>query len=286
MALKKVRFQPGFDKQGTPAAAPGKWIDGDFVRFRYGIPEKIGGWQQLSNDQNTLPGVARAQHAFTSLDGERYAAIGTSQGLFLYYGGAFYDITPLDTALSGTGTFTTSAAAGATVTINFTSHGLEVGRYITLTSVSMGANTTLGASDFNTYPFEVLSTTTNSFTISLTNPAAGVTTTENNVTGMSAGGSCTINPYVIVGPTVQTQGYGWGTYLWGNSTWGTERPTSDVVLEPGNWSLDNFGETLIATITNGKSFTWDAGASNPRTNRATLMTGAPTATGLTIVSEN
>ena len=61
MALKKVRFQPGFDKQGTPAAAPGKWIDGDFVRFRYGIPEKIGGWQQLSNDQNTLPGVARAQ---------------------------------------------------------------------------------------------------------------------------------------------------------------------------------------------------------------------------------
>ena len=53
---------------------PGKWIDGDFVRFRYGIPEKIGGWQQLSNDQNTLPGVARApQHAFTSLDGERYA---------------------------------------------------------------------------------------------------------------------------------------------------------------------------------------------------------------------
>jgi hypothetical protein len=89
MALKKVRFQPGFDKQGTPAASPGKWIDGDFVRFRYGIPEKIGGWQQLTNDQHTLPGVARAQHTWTSLAGEKYAAIGTSQGLFLYYGGAF-----------------------------------------------------------------------------------------------------------------------------------------------------------------------------------------------------
>ena len=113
---------------------------------------------------------SKSSTRFFSLDGER-CDIGTSQGLFLYYGGAFYDITPLDTALSGTGTFTTSAAAGATVTINFTSHGLEVGRYITLTSVSMGANTTLGASDFNTYPFEVLSTTTNSFTISLTNPA-------------------------------------------------------------------------------------------------------------------
>ena len=139
MALKKVKFQPGFDKQGTPSASPGKWVDGDFVRFRYGIPEKTGGWQQLTNDQNTLPGVARAQHTWTSLAGEKYAAIGTSQGLFLYYGGAFYDISPLDTAITG-GTFTTSAAAAATVTINKTGHGLEAGRYITLSSVSMGAN--------------------------------------------------------------------------------------------------------------------------------------------------
>jgi hypothetical protein len=285
MALKKVRFQPGFDKQGTPSASPGKWIDGDFVRFRYGIPEKIGGWQQLTNDQHTLPGVARAQHAFTSLAGEKYAAIGTSQGLFLYYGGAFYDISPLDTTLAGTGTFTTSAAAGATVTINFTSHGLEPGRYIVLSSVSMGANTTLTADDFTVHPFEILTTTSNSFTISLTNPAAGVTTTENNVTGMSNGGSLQISPYAEVGPTTQTLGYGWGTYLWGDSTWGTARTTSNVILEPGNWSLDNFGETLIATIANGKSFTWDAGAVNPRNNRATLMTGAPTASRLTIVSE-
>jgi len=285
MALKKVRFQPGFDKQGTPAASPGKWIDGDFVRFRYGIPEKTGGWQQLTNDQHTLPGVARAQHTWTSLAGEKYAAIGTSQGLFLYYGGAFYDISPLDSALSGTGTFTTSAAAAATVTINFTGHGLEPGRYIVLSSVSIGANTTLGASDFTTHPFEVLTTTTNSFTISLTNPAAGVTTTENNGTGMSAGGSVTVTPYTEVGPTVQTLGYGWGTYLWGNSTWGTERATSNVTLEPGNWSLDNFGETLIATIANGKSFTWDAGATNARTIRSALMSGAPTASRLTIVSE-
>ena len=283
--LQKLNFKPGFDKQVTESGAESQWIDGDFVRFRYGIPEKIGGWQQLTNDQHTLPGVARAQHAFTSLAGERYVAIGTSQGLFLYYGGAFYDISPLDSTLSGTGTFTTSAAAGATVTINFTSHGLEPGRYIVLSSVSMGANTTLGADDFTAHPFEVLTTSTNSFTISLTNPAAGVTTTENNVTGMSNGGSLQITPYAVVGPTTQTLGYGWGTYLWGNSTWGTARTTSNVVLEPGNWSLDNFGETLTATIANGKSFTWDAGAVNPRTNRATLMTGAPTASRLTIVSE-
>jgi hypothetical protein len=102
---------------------------------------------------------------------------------------------------------------------------------------------------------------------------------------MSNGGSLQISPYAEVGPTTQTLGYGWGTYLWGDSTWGTARTTSNVILEPGNWSLDNFGETLIATIANGKSFTWDAGAVNPRNNRATLMTGAPTASRLTIVSE-
>jgi hypothetical protein len=70
-----------------------------------------------------------------------------------------------------------------------------------------------------------------------------------------------VNPYVTVGPAFQTPGYGWSTYLWGDSTWGTARTVSDVVLDPGNWSLDNFGQILIATIADGRTFTWDAGAS-------------------------
>ena len=99
MALKKVKFAAGFNKQSVPSALPGQWVDGDFVRFRYTAPEKIGGWTQLTQANETLPGAARAQLAFTSLKGERYTAIGTSQGLFLYYGEAFYDITPLDLSL-------------------------------------------------------------------------------------------------------------------------------------------------------------------------------------------
>ena len=66
MALTNVIIQPGFNKQATEAGAEGQWIDGDFVRFRYGLPEKIGGWEQLTVAQETLPGAARAQHAFTS----------------------------------------------------------------------------------------------------------------------------------------------------------------------------------------------------------------------------
>jgi hypothetical protein len=92
----------------------------------------------------------------------------------------------------------------------------------------------------------------NSFTVTMASNESG--------SGLSAAGSTSVNPYVTVGPAFQTPGYGWGTYLWGDSTWGTARTVSDVVLDPGNWSLDNFGQILIATITDGRTFTWDAGA--------------------------
>jgi hypothetical protein len=122
--LQKLNFKPGFNKMVTDSGGESQWVDGDFVRFRYGLPEKIGGWSQLTNSNNTLPGVARAQHDFTSIAGEKYVAIGTSQGLFLYYAGEFYDITPLDTAITGA-TFDATTGS-ATVTVNKTSHGLKM----------------------------------------------------------------------------------------------------------------------------------------------------------------
>jgi hypothetical protein len=279
MALKKVKFAAGFNKQSVPSALPGQWVDGDFVRFRYTAPEKIGGWQQLTQANETLPGAARAQLAFTSLKGERYTAIGTSQGLFLYYGEAFYDITPLDTAITGA-TFDTFSSQN-NVTVNKIGHGLEVGRYVTFTSVT--PPTGYVATDFTEGAFEILTVPdANSFTIQMRVNASGAA---------SASGSASINPYVEVGPTFQTKGYGWGTYLWSDSTWGTERGTSNVTLDPGNWSLDNFGEVLVATIFNGKTFTWDAGATNPRTVRASQSTSGfstsanPTKTRFTLVSD-
>ena len=152
MALKKVDFSAGFNKQSVPSALPGQWVDGDFVRFRYTAPEKIGGWQQLSVNQETVPGAARAQLAFTSLKGERYSAIGTSQGLFIYYGEQFYDITPLDTAITGA-TFDTFSGQN-NVTVNKTSHGLSIGRYVTFSAVTPPTGYT--ATDFTEGAFEIL----------------------------------------------------------------------------------------------------------------------------------
>ena len=129
MPLSFVNIRPGFNKQITPTAAEGQYIDGDNVRFRYGLPEKIGGWEQLT--ASTLVGAARAQHQWTDLDGRRYVVIGTHKALILYYSEAFYDITPLDTTLTGA-TFNTSSGS-ATVTVNLTSHGLNVGDIFTFT---------------------------------------------------------------------------------------------------------------------------------------------------------
>ena len=281
--LQKLNFKPGFNKMITDSGAESQWVDGDFVRFRYGLPEKIGGWNQLTAASLTLPGAARAQHSWTSIAGEKYAAIGTSQGLFLYYGNDFYDISPLATAITG---FTfTSSNGSATVTVNKTSHGLSAGRYFTFTSVSLpgGGATGYATADFTGTPYEVVTASTNSFTITMASVESG--------SGMSTAGSATVNPYESVGPTFQTAGYGWGTDTWSTSTWGTERTNSDVILEPGLWSLDNFGEVLVATITGGKTFTWNAGASNARSIRASTTTtnfstsNNPTSSRLTQVSD-
>jgi hypothetical protein len=272
--LQKLNFKPGFNKMVTDSGGESQWVDGDFVRFRYGLPEKIGGWNQLTIQYKTLPGVARAQHAWTSINGEKYTAIGTSQGLFLYYGEDFYDITPLDTAITGANFDATTGSP--TVTVNKTAHGLLNGRYVTFDSVTVPTGSGYATTDFTDNTFEIANVTANTFEITMPSNSAATT---------SGTGSAEILPYVIVGPIFQTAGYGWGTDTWSTSTWGTERSTSDVVLDPGIWSLDNFGQILVATIHNGKTFTWDAGASSPRGNRATVMTGAPTASRLTQVSD-
>ena len=274
--LQKLNFKPGFDKMVTESGAESQWIDGDFVRFRYGLPEKIGGWSQLTNSNNTLPGVARAQHAFAAINGEKYVAIGTSQGLFLYYAGEFFDISPLDDGITGATFDATSGSA--TVTVNKTSHGLLAGRYITFSSVTVPTGSGYSPTDFTGNTFEIQTTNlgSNSFEIIMPSNSAGST---------SGTGSAQIDPYEIVGPTFQTAGLGWGTSTWGSGTWGTASTTSSVILDPGLWSLDNFGQILVATIHNGKTFTWNAGVTNPRTNRATIMSGAPTKSRLTQVSD-
>ena len=276
MPLRNVRIAAGFNKADTPSGAEGQWIDGDFVRFRYGQPEKIGGFTAIG--QQTISGPTRAQHTWTDLEGNKYAALGTSKALYIYFEDKFYDVTPLATALTGA-TFTSTNGSN-TVTINKSSHALDVGEYITFTSVTLpgGGATGFTVANFQDFTYEVLTVpNANSFTIQMQTNESG--------TGMTAAGSASINPYEEIGPTIQTYGYGWGTSTWGRGTWGSATTSSSVILDPGSWSLDNFGQQLIATVKDGKTFVWNPGVSNPLEQRAVIMSGAPTATRLTITSD-
>jgi hypothetical protein len=271
MPLKKIPLPPGFDKNDTASQAEGRWIDGDNVRFQYGSPEKIGGWEQINS--SILVGAARDIHSWFDLTGRRYVVIGTNKVLYILFDEVFYDITPLRAAITSC-TFDTTNLSDI-VTVNKVAHGLEVGDLFTFTSVTPPTGFT--GTDFTTNAFQVITVpTADTFTITMAVTSSGTA---------SASGSASVNPYVIVGPLVATLGYGWGAGTWGLDTWNTARSVSNTTIESGSWSLDNFGELLIATIKNGQTFKWDPNAGTGVNTRATIVSGNPTASVLTRVSD-
>ena len=278
MALVDFKILPGIDKQTTSAGAEQRWVDSDNTRFRYGLPEKVGGWQ--SPIKTSMVGIARQMHAFVDLTGNKYIVIGTDKFLLVYFDGALYDITPLSVSL-GAGTMTT-VASSADVTITLNSHGLVAGQIILMSSTTLPSGTGYNVSDFDNKLFQVTSITdSNNFVITQSSAATG---------SAGPGGSITVTPYVTVGPQVQTIGYGWGTSTWGNGNWGEDSTGEGVVLEPGLWSLDNYGAVLVATIANGLTFTWNSTATDPLTIRASQSTSGfdttlnPPASRFTMVS--
>jgi len=371
MALQQIKFAPGIDKQDTSVGAVGRWVDSDNTRFRYGLPEKVGGWQSLLNQ--SIVGVSRKLHSFVDLEGNRYTAIGTDKFLLLYFEGQLFDITPFRSDNAGTlttftsSTLATNSTSVKTCTVTTTAaHGLTVGDMIVLDSVTLPSNTGLANADFEDKLFQVLLVPTpTTFTIDSLNQATSA---------VSTGGSMIVKPYQKFGPAAQTYGYGFGVGEFGgtvsgaltntlssgindsvttipvtsntgfptagtiligtelitytgkgtntftgatrealgttatshnnsavvtNATdftgWGNAVEASTVTLEPALWSLNNFGQVLIATISNGKTFTWNAGVSARFTTRASTTTsgfetaiatgvGNPTATRETLIS--
>jgi hypothetical protein len=271
MPLKKIPLPPGFDKNDTASQAEGRWIDGDNVRFQYGSPEKIGGWEQINT--SILVGAARDIHSWFDLTGRRYVVIGTNKVLYILFDEGFYDITPLKAAITSC-TFDTTNLSNI-VTVNKVAHNLEVGDLFTFTSVTPPTGFT--GADFTTNTFQVITVpTADTFTITMAVTSSGTA---------SASGSASVNPYVVVGPLAATLGYGWGAGTWGLDTWNTSRSVSNTKIESGSWSLDNFGELLIATIKNGQTFKWDPNAGIGVNTRATIVSGNPTASVLTRVSD-
>ena len=361
MALQQIKFAPGIDRQDTSVGAVGRWTDSDLTRFRYGLPEKVGGWQSLLTD--TIVGVVRKEFAFVDLDGNRYVALGTDKFLLVYFEGQLFDITPLKADITGA-TLSTNSTTTVTITTS-AAHNLNEGNIVLFDNVTLPSGTGFSASDFEDKKFQVITVPTpTTFTITMGSAATGTVAT---------GGSITLKPYEPVGPAAQNYGYGFGIGNYGGTITGVGTTTvnnsgviaagatsfvvtdssvlpatgtllinselmaysgnntstntisgvtraqggtadvehangstvtnatdftgfgeavtaSAVTLEPGLWSLNSFGEVLVATILNGKTFTWNAGVASPTSNRASTTTSGfettnnPTATRTTLIS--
>ena len=354
--LQKIGFQPGFNKQITETTAEAQWVDGDNVRFRYGTPEKIGGWHQLG--ENKLTGAARKMHHIVNKSGQKFSIIGTNRILYAYNGGVFYDIHPIKSTTTLTSAFSTTNGS-AVVTIAFSGdHGIAAKDIVLLDNFSTITNSNFAASDFNDKKFMVTSVpTSTSITITMPSNESG--------SGASSSGGIRVQHYYPVGPAEQLPGLGWSLGQWGGTVSGeavtslagginssqttgiqlndaTQFPTSgtnfvqigseeisytgissgvlsgvtrgvrnttaashsagatitnssdyigwgeaasgDLVIDPGMWSIDNFGDKIIALIHNAQVFEWDSNASNAVANRATIISGAPTASRDMLVS--
>ena len=213
--LQKLGFAPGFNKQVTETGAEGQWFDGDFVRFRYGSPEKIGGWSQLGDDK--LTGVARAIHHWDDNAGVKYAAIGTSSILYVFSGGVYYDIHPIRKTITGANF--TSTASSTTVTITCgTAHGLLQNDIVMFETVSGLSGSTFSNATFEDNKFMVTSVVSSSvFTITMAVQETGTPVTN--------AGSTSVLCYYTVGPAQQLGGFGWGTGLFGGTVLGAATTT-------------------------------------------------------------
>ena len=276
MPLSKLQIAPGIDKQNTEYGAEGRWVDSDNVRFRYGLPEKIGGWEKVTSD--ALVGATRAILSYSALNGVKYAIYGTNKKLYAYSEGNYADITP--TRSTGTGNITqfTTTNGSTTVTITDSSHGALIGDFVTIASVGGAVN---GISAANLQgEFEIL-TVPNSNTYTIEAKAAASSTGNASVT---ANATYQLN----TGAAVSLFGYGWGAGTWSTSTWNTSREGltggEGVLLQSSKWALDNWGEDVLALQFDGGLFYWDTSDGLTSLATTTEVSGAPTKSRFMIVS--
>jgi len=231
MPLTQLNFQPGLDTENTETGAEGRWTDCDKIRFRKGLPQKIGGWTKFSEDYyvGRPSGIA----SWISLDGTRYQSIGGDKKVYIYQGGSNQDITPIRQSNTLTSVFTTTNTS-SNVIVNHATHGADVGSFITISNVSanVGGITTTDLEN----QFEIISVNNvDAYTIATPGTATSTVTDSSN-----ADITYQINP----GPTTQTFGYGWSAGTYSESTWNTPRTSTEVTLDMRQWSLNNCLETI------------------------------------------
>ena len=245
MALSKLVFKPGINKDQTNYASEGGWFDMDKVRFRSGFPEKIGGW--LKATSTTVIGVCRSMFNWVTSDGNNLLGLGTNKKIYVEVGGNYYDITPIRATFATAVTdncFATTNLSN-TVTVTIANHSALTGDYVLFSgSVAVGG---ISAANLNTN-FEVSVINTNSFTIT--------TATSATSTVAAGGGASIVAKFDIhAGNINAVYGYGWGVSTWGRGTWGSGT-SLPIEIPPRLYSQDRFNDDLIINIRGGDIYYW------------------------------
>jgi len=249
MPLQNLQFRAGIVADLTDYSNSGGWYSCDKIRFRLGYPETIGGWSKYSSTQ--FVGSCRCLHQWTTLDGINYTGIGTESKLYVETGGACFDITPIRrTVTLGLNPLETEGAGTNRIIVSDTANGVVVGDYVTFSGATAFDNYTTGMLNAEQVVAEVINDDSYVIEVSGAVSAAG---------GVSGGGAAVVATYQInVGPNTQVFGTGWGTGTWGRGTWGSPSTSGVSTGQLRIWSMDNFGEDLVACVRGGGIYYWTA----------------------------
>jgi len=268
MPLQKYLFNPGINKEGTDYTAEGGWFDGNLVRFRKGFPEKIGGWvKYLTSSYN---GTGRKMLGWVALDGTRLLGLGTRSKLYVQEGADFDDITPIR-ATSTNGVVFAATDGSSTITATDDAHGAAKGDFVTFSeAVSLGGVITAAVLNQEYEIATVPSVDTYTFTAKDTSGDTVVANSSDSGNGGSGvDGAYQISP----GLDTYVDGTGWGASSWGDGTFG-----SSSAIGSNNqlrlWSMDSFGEDLIACPRGGSIYYWDYTNASTRAIALSDLTGA------------
>ena len=275
MPLTKLQFRPGVNQEITSYSNEGGWRDCDKIRFRFGYPEKMGGWEKYTS--STYLGSARALHNWIALDGSNYLGIGTHLKYYIEEGQGLNDITPVrSTTAAGDVTFAATNGS-TTITVTDASHGAFENDFVTFSgAASLGGVITATVLNKEYQVIRVV----NANSYEITSAVAANSSDTGN------GGSSTVGTYQInVGLDTSVGGTGWGAGTWSRDGWGDAASsglttTNQIRL----WSHDNFGEDLIINARDANIYYWDK-TNNLSTAAVELSTLSGTKTSIPQVAK-
>jgi len=237
MPLTALKFKPGMNRESTSYSNEGGWFTGDKVRFRFGAPEKIGGWSSYSD--NTFLGTCRALFSWVALDGTKYLGLGTNLKYYIADGGAYNDITPVRST-TGAGDVTFAATNGSTtVTVTDTAHGAVLNDFVTFSgAATLGGTVTAAVLNAEHQITGIVNN--DSYTIAVSAAANG------SDTG-SGGGSTVGNYQVNTGLDTNFFGTGFGAGLWNGTNTNEVTTTLDEELDASETAVDVTSATGMST---------------------------------------